>query len=152
MKFIILVATLAVASGRPQDLEEPEAAKIIEILLDERVQPEEGIYSFQVETENGIVLKEEGIAGAKGQTNVQGSFSYPLEDGTVVEVTYTADENGFQVQSPLLPVAPEFPHPIPDFVREQIAFAEEQRRLKEQRVLEESVVVQEEVVEVQEEI
>lgn len=46
-----------------------------------------------------------------------------------MEVTYVADELGFQVDNPLLPVAPEFPHPIPQFVLEQIAFAEEQRRL-----------------------
>lgn len=42
---------------------------------------------------------------------------------------FVANENGFQPQSDLLPVAPEFPHPIPDFVLEQIAFAAQQDAL-----------------------
>lgn len=39
---------------------------------------------------------------------------------------FVANENGFQPESDLLPVAPEFPHVIPDFVLKQIAFAAEQ--------------------------
>ena len=31
-----------------------------------------------------------------------------------------ADEDGYQPQSPFLPVAPEFPHEIPEFVLKQI--------------------------------
>lgn len=63
-----------------------------------------------------------------------------LDDGTVAEVRYVADEGGFQPDSALIPVAPAFPYPIPLFVQEQIAFAEEQRRLealKEQQEQEE---------------
>ena len=37
-----------------------------------------------------------------------------------------ANENGFQPQSDVLPVAPAFPHPIPQFVLDQIAFAAEE--------------------------
>ena len=54
--------------------------------------------------------------------------SYTAPDGTPVELQFVADENGYQPQSNLLPVAPAFPHPIPQFVLDQIAFAEEQRR------------------------
>jgi len=35
-------------------------------------------------------------------------------------MSFVADENGFQPQSDALPVAPAFPHPIPDFVLRQI--------------------------------
>ena len=46
--------------------------------------------------------------------------SFTLPDGQQFEMTFVADENGFQPQSSFLPVAPAFPHPIPDFVLEQI--------------------------------
>ena len=49
--------------------------------------------------------------------------SYTAPDGTVVELKFVANEDGFQPESSLLPVAPAFPHPIPQFVLDQIAFA-----------------------------
>lgn len=49
--------------------------------------------------------------------------SYTAPDGTPVEVKFVADENGYQPESALLPVAPAFPHPIPQFVLDQIAKA-----------------------------
>lgn len=33
---------------------------------------------------------------------------------------FVANENGYQPESDLLPIAPEFPHPIPQFVLDQI--------------------------------
>ena len=51
------------------------------------------------------------------------STSYTAPDGTPVHLKFVADENGFQPESVLLPVAPEFPHPIPQFVLDQIARA-----------------------------
>ncbi|XP_069996607.1 cuticle protein AMP4-like [Penaeus vannamei] len=126
MRVLFLAAALVLAAAAPQE------PRPIAILLNERVAPEGGAYSFKIETENGIVQSEEGAPGLEGQTNVQGVFSFPMEDGSIAEVRYLADENGFQAQSPLLPVAPEFPHPIPQFVLDQIAFAEEQDRLEAQ--------------------
>ena len=43
-----------------------------------------------------------------------------MPDGNLFELRFVADENGFQPDSQFLPVAPEFPHPIPDFVIAQI--------------------------------
>ena len=62
-------------------------------------------------------------------------YSYTAPDGTPVHVQYVADENGFQPQSDLLPVAPAFPHPIPQFVLDQIAFAAEEdaRKAREEQ-------------------
>lgn len=62
---------------------------------------------------------------------------YQQDDGTVAEVRYAADEGGFRPESALLPVAPAFPHPIPLFVQEQIAFAEEQRLLQDLQIQQE---------------
>ena len=45
-------------------------------------------------------------------------FTFP--SGETFQLKYVADENGFQPESDWLPVAPAFPHPIPDFVLEQI--------------------------------
>lgn len=58
-------------------------------------------------------------------------YRYTAPDGTPVQVKFVANENGFQPQSDLLPVAPEFPHPIPDFVLAQIAFAAQQDALED---------------------
>lgn len=48
------------------------------------------------------------------------AHSFTLDDGTKATFSYVADENGYRVQSPLLPE-------LPDFVKEQIRFAEEER-------------------------
>merc|ERR1712212_1321285 len=98
----------------------------IPILRDDRVAEDDGRYNFDVGTANGIVLSESGSPGATGAISSAGSYSYTAPDGTPVLVTYVADENGFQPQSDLLPVAPAFPHPIPQFVLDQIAFAAEE--------------------------
>ena len=45
---------------------------------------------------------------------------FTLPNGEQFSLKYVADENGFQPESDFLPVAPAFPHPIPDFVLEQI--------------------------------
>lgn len=47
-----------------------------------------------------------------------------LSDGTVAEVRYVANENGFQPESDILPT----PHPPPAHALKQILVAEEQKR------------------------
>ena len=56
-------------------------------------------------------------------TNCLSLHSYTAPDGTPVTVKFVADANGYQPESALLPVAPAFPHPIPQFVLDQIAKA-----------------------------
>ncbi|MCL4156164.1 UNVERIFIED_CONTAM: hypothetical protein GTU68_017658, partial [Idotea baltica] len=102
---------------------------VIEILRDDRVNPSAGSYSFDVETADGLVRSESGspldIEG--NPTGQQGSISFKFPTGESYELTFVADDNGFQPQSDWIPVAPEFPHPIPQFVLDQIAFAATQR-------------------------
>lgn len=76
----------------------------------------DGSYDFAYETANGIVARESGVAGKA----VQGSVKYDSPDGTPIELTYIADENGFQPQGAHLPVAP----PIPDYILRALAFIE----------------------------
>lgn len=48
-------------------------------------------------------------------------FTFP--DGTVAEITYVADENGYRPISPLIPTPP----PLPEHVYELLRIAEQQR-------------------------
>ncbi|KAK4326481.1 hypothetical protein Pmani_003007 [Petrolisthes manimaculis] len=152
MKLIILSVVAALAIAAPQyNLVEPspkqqqpqstynlpaaassragsfERVEVVPILRDDRVMEEDGRYSLDVETANGIVYSQSGSPeGPEGAVIKAGQYSYTAPDGTLVELKYVADENGFQPQSDLLPIAPEFPHDIPQFVLDQIDFAREE--------------------------
>merc|ERR1719187_462917 len=126
MKFVILAALTAVALAAPQYRDDSD--EDVAILRDDRLHEDDGKYNFDFEAENGIRFAEAGSPDSDEDAIVSaGEYSYTAPDGTEVHVKYVANENGFQPQSDLLPVAPEFPHPIPQFVLDQIAFAETQR-------------------------
>ncbi|XP_063855082.1 cuticle protein AM1199-like [Scylla paramamosain] len=120
MKTVVMLALVAVVTA--DKLYEPPSKdkSHIAIIKDERVQPDaKGYYVFDVETEDGIQRHESGGEGGRQQ----GSYSYTAPDGTPVFVKFVADDQGYHPESDLLPVAPEFPYPIPEFVLDQIAFA-----------------------------
>ncbi|MCL4141936.1 UNVERIFIED_CONTAM: hypothetical protein GTU68_046466 [Idotea baltica] len=54
-------------------------------------------------------------------------FRFTLPNGDLFSLKFVANENGYQPESAFLPVAPAFPHPIPQFVLDQIAFAQQQK-------------------------
>ncbi|XP_063587524.1 endocuticle structural glycoprotein SgAbd-2-like [Penaeus indicus] len=113
--------------SKEDSAEEPEApVESVPILKDERVNNEDGSYTVDVETGNGIELAEAGTLSSNGTAIKTGQYSYTAPDGSVIEVKFVADENGFQAESDALPVAPEFPHEIPEFVLRQIEFAAEE--------------------------
>ncbi|XP_064094027.1 cuticle protein AM1274-like isoform X2 [Macrobrachium nipponense] len=118
---------LYAAPGAGQRNAEVKIPPPVAILKDERTQSEDGTFKFEFEGDNGIVVSGSGSAtGTNGSVVQTGSYKYTAPDGTPVDVTYVADEKGFQPQSDSLPKAPEFPHPIPQFVLDQIAFAAEE--------------------------
>ncbi|XP_042206613.1 cuticle protein AMP1A-like [Homarus americanus] len=120
MKLAVILAVVAVAVADKLPLTNPPVA----ILHSQQVNPDEfGAHSSDFEAENGIKFQFAGNEGVGGGSNMAGSWSYLKEDGSVATVQFVADENGFQPQSDLLPVAPAFPHPIPQFVLDQIEFA-----------------------------
>ncbi|XP_047481619.1 cuticle protein AM1199-like [Penaeus chinensis] len=130
MKTIVFFLLVAAAAADKVPSDDHLAA----ILQNEQHTPNsEGAHSFDFETENGINFHVSGSQGATGGANSIGDWSYLLPDGSLAEVKFVANENGYQPESSLLPVAPAFPHPIPDFVLRQIEFAEQQRAAEARR-------------------
>ena len=62
-------------------------------------------------------------SGPDGAVESQGSVSFTHPNGEQFDLKFVADANGYQPESSALPVAPAFPHEIPQFVLDQIAFA-----------------------------
>jgi len=81
----------------------------------------DGNYRFSYETGNGIKAQEEGTVKNKGSQNeipsVMGSYSYTNPEGELVEIMYTADENGFVPTGNALPTPP----PIPEAIAKSLA-------------------------------
>merc|ERR1712135_48727 len=111
MKLIVLIAVVALASARPDVLEEkkPNVA-IISSSADGDLN---GNYKFNFETEDGVKRDQEG--SLKQITDegavASGSYSYTDPDGNVVSLSFVADENGFQ------PTGDHLPKPHPAIVR-----------------------------------
>ncbi|XP_047470345.1 cuticle protein AMP1A-like isoform X1 [Penaeus chinensis] len=130
--FAILVALTAVAAAAPQNgysLPDPstrgvlEVVEVVPILRDDRVQEDDGRYSFDIETGDDITASESGSPdGPEGAIVASGKYSYTAPDGTLIEVKYVANENGFQPSSDILPE-------LPQFVKDQIAKAAEEDAL-----------------------
>lgn len=78
---------------------------------------------FSYETGNGITAEEQGFLKNAGQPEIeaqvgQGRFRYTSPEGQVIELTYVADENGFQPQGAHLPTPP----PIPPAIQRALDF------------------------------
>ncbi|KAH8364470.1 hypothetical protein KR084_007231 [Drosophila pseudotakahashii] len=103
MKFLIVfVALFAVALAAPP----ANDAQILR--LDSDVGPES--FKYDWETSDGQAAQAQGQLKNIGSENeaiaVQGSYRFVGDDGVTYEVTYIADENGYQPSGAHLPVAP----------------------------------------------
>merc|ERR1711973_46833 len=140
MNFVLLTLVFGVAAALPQSYSGER--DVIPILRDDRHSDDSGAYSFDFETGNGIVRSESGdqLNVEQQPIGMQGSYSYPLPDGQTFTLKFVANDQGFQPESPFLPVSPAFPHEIPQFVLDQIAKAaredEEARRSGKERAYE----------------
>jgi len=102
----------------------------VEIVRDDRVYPSAaGEYSLDFETSDGTSISESGYgSGPDGAVESQGQVRFVHPNGDEFELKYVADAaGGYQPESAALPVAPAFPHEIPQFVLDQIAFAASQK-------------------------
>merc|ERR1711970_184987 len=123
MKFAIVLIIAAVAYARPESLEQDSVERTHSEVSHA---DEEGAHSMRFAADNGIDFELVGQEGEDGGANMAGSYTY-IVDGEAVPLTFVANENGYQPESSLLPSAPAFPHEIPEWVLEQIAFAEQER-------------------------
>ncbi|KAK3857423.1 hypothetical protein Pcinc_036315 [Petrolisthes cinctipes] len=121
MKLVLLALLVCVAAARPDYGPASSEEHGSETLRNEFDIADNGAYTADMETSNGIVMSQSGSpTGPEDAILATGYFSWTAPDGTPVSVKYVADENGYQPDSDILPVAPEFPHPIPQFVLDQI--------------------------------
>ncbi|KAK0088301.1 hypothetical protein PV326_004894 [Microctonus aethiopoides] len=109
-----------------------EQSSPIAIVKDERDGPNpDGSYLYHFETENGINAREEGHlvqsdnAEEGDAMDVQGSFSYPGDDGTIYTITYTAGKDGFKPEGAHIPTSPPIPKEIMESLEYNAAHPEE---------------------------
>lgn len=110
---LVALALFAVALAAPQgQTQEP-----IPIVRQEQEVNFDGSYKYSYETGNGITAEEAGFLKNAGQEDqeaqvAQGQVSYTNPEGQVIQLTYIADENGFQPQGEHLPTPPPIPAAI----------------------------------------
>ncbi|KAK8745554.1 hypothetical protein OTU49_000262 [Cherax quadricarinatus] len=115
MKLIVFACLAAVAIAAPQGTK-PDY-KIIGIVSDVREDTGDGNFRYDFETENGIRQNVKGYPGASGAVNMEGAFSFPLDDGRQAAFTFTADENGYQPESDLIPQPPPLPEHVVELLK-----------------------------------
>ncbi|KAJ8731541.1 hypothetical protein PYW07_004705 [Mythimna separata] len=99
--------------------------KDAQVLSNEYERTDEGNYKAFYKTENGISAESTGVLKAVGKDEVaqevSGSYSYPGPDGQPIEVTYLANENGFQARGAHLPTPPPA-EAIPEYIQRAIEY------------------------------
>ncbi|XP_051174472.1 endocuticle structural glycoprotein SgAbd-2-like [Leptopilina boulardi] len=109
---IIFTSLLAISwSVSPPQLQERDVA--IPILSQSSEVSPDGTFFNQYETANGITYEERGILKNIGQqeeaASVQGTASWPSQDGTPIRLDWQADENGAIFQGDHIPTPPPIP-------------------------------------------
>nr|XP_027239240.1 uncharacterized protein LOC113830233 [Penaeus vannamei] len=95
------------ASTRDQSA---EMIEFVPILRDDRVHEDDGRYNLDVETANGISMSQSGSPdGPDGAIVKAGQYSYTAPDGSLIEIKFVANENGFQPRAPTCPWLPSSP-------------------------------------------
>lgn len=97
----MICALFALAVARPSD--ESHAQEIVRV---DDVRPDG--FSTKSETDNSIQDSREGDVHG----NIHGHFAWTSPEGKTIDITYVADENGYQPSGDSLPVAPPTPEAI----------------------------------------
>ncbi|KAI8118280.1 Pupal cuticle protein Edg-78E [Lucilia cuprina] len=109
--FFVLYALVAVVScgGDPADTEATLYKYTNEVHPD-------GSYNYEYASSNGLDVSETGV----GSSYASGSYAYTSPEGQPIQLSYTADENGYQPRGDHLPTPP----PIPDYILKGLAYIE----------------------------
>ncbi|KAF9414986.1 hypothetical protein HW555_007253 [Spodoptera exigua] len=111
--FFILLVAVTYATAQAQS-----TAPIPIIRFESDGPNPDGSYKWLYETGNEINAEESGYVKNFGQgegkeiQTAEGKFSYKAPDGSLIALTYIADENGFQPQGDHLPTPPPIPPAI----------------------------------------
>ncbi|XP_063600539.1 flexible cuticle protein 12-like [Penaeus indicus] len=105
---VVVVVGLLAAGTEAFPLTPYAPRVVIPILKDDRSQDAYGGYSFSYGTGNGIYRDEVGRQNY-GQVS-QGGWSYTSPEGVPVQITFVADQGGYQPSGNVLPVAPALPY------------------------------------------
>ncbi|KAH8397369.1 hypothetical protein KR222_000538, partial [Zaprionus bogoriensis] len=98
LQLLIASALIACAFAGPQDY------NAVITKQSSNIDPE-GTYQYGYETSNGIAAQEQGYGGNRAD----GGFAYTSPEGEPIQLSYVADENGFQPQGAHLPTPPPIP-------------------------------------------
>ncbi|CAG9127111.1 unnamed protein product [Plutella xylostella] len=134
MKYFLLLTLVAgsalgdVSSFGPYQAQQPNGqqqytTEPIPIIRQEQVINPDGSYKWSYETGNGIAAEEQGYVKNQGVPEqeaqvAQGQYQYTAPDGQLIQLTYIADENGFQPQGAHLPTPP----PVPEEIQKALAY------------------------------
>lgn len=102
-QFVLAVAALAVSCVQADSFD--ARAETREYKSDLK---EDGSYAYQYQTSNGIAGQESGVGGYYAS----GSNAYYAPDGQLIQLTYTADSNGYHPAGAHLPTPPPIPASI----------------------------------------
>jgi len=111
MKYVLIVAFLGAALARPQNPKDAETT----ILKSEHENNGDGTFRWVSELSDGQKQEQSGYlkpGGEEGIQVIQGSYSYYSPEGELIELSYIADENGFQPTGAHLPTPPPIPEAI----------------------------------------
>ncbi|CAD7090693.1 unnamed protein product [Hermetia illucens] len=117
-KFVVLAVVIGLASAQHGN---PEALAEIRSFGSD-ISPD-GSYQWSFDTSNGIAAQEQGV----GSVKAAGASSYTSPEGIPIQLTYTADENGFHPEGAHLPVPPPIPEAIIRSLQWNAAHPEEER-------------------------
>lgn len=120
MQVAVLVAIFGVVAAQ-QRFTSTQAGNEIVITRSENENNGDGTFRWVSELSDGTKLEQSGYTKASGDPEnpvlqvIQGGYSYYSPEGELIQLSYNADENGFQPQGAHLPTPPPVPEVITFF-------------------------------------